>query len=60
MGFSISANGAIQGHHGPLGFFFFASDIGACEQIINKKNKGDFQEYVQTEHSKFFHDFKAI
>lgn len=25
--------------------------IGACEQIINKKNKGDFQEYIQTEHS---------
>ncbi|XP_052277232.1 vacuolar protein sorting-associated protein 33B-like isoform X2 [Dreissena polymorpha] len=25
--------------------------IGACEQIIAKKNKGDFQEYIQTEHS---------
>ncbi|WAQ99914.1 VP33B-like protein [Mya arenaria] len=25
--------------------------IGACEQIIGQKNKGDFQEYIQTEHS---------
>ncbi|XP_060574678.1 vacuolar protein sorting-associated protein 33B-like [Ruditapes philippinarum] len=25
--------------------------IGACEQIIQKKNKGDFVEYMQTEHS---------
>ncbi|KAL4227335.1 Vacuolar protein sorting-associated protein 33B [Mactra antiquata] len=25
--------------------------IGACEQIIKKKNKGDFQEFMQTEHS---------
>lgn len=28
------------------------TDIGACEQIISKKNGGDFQEYLQTEHSK--------
>lgn len=26
-------------------------DIGACEQIIARKNKGEFQEYMQTEHS---------
>jgi hypothetical protein len=32
--------------------FYLPSDIGACEQIIQKKNKGDFVEYMQTEHSK--------
>ncbi|KAK3094955.1 hypothetical protein FSP39_008319 [Pinctada imbricata] len=28
-----------------------AYHIGACEQILMKKNKDDFEEYLQTEHS---------
>ena len=30
---------------------FIITDIGACEQILGKKTKGDFEEYLQTEHS---------
>ncbi|KAJ8304877.1 hypothetical protein KUTeg_018460 [Tegillarca granosa] len=28
-----------------------AQHIGACEVILNRKTKGDFEEYLQTEHS---------
>ena len=31
--------------------YFIITDIGACEQILGKKTKGDFEEYLQTEHS---------
>ena len=34
-GFHVSASGAIQGHHGPLGFFFF--QIEFCYSF-NKTN----------------------
>lgn len=32
------------------GLFLFPADIGACESIMKKKTKQDFQELIKTEH----------
>uniref|UniRef100_G1Q2K7 VPS33B late endosome and lysosome associated n=1 Tax=Myotis lucifugus TaxID=59463 RepID=G1Q2K7_MYOLU len=49
--FSRTIEGYPSGTRNVSGGFVLSADIGACESIMKKKTKQDFQELIKTEHA---------
>ena len=46
-GFHVSASGAIQGHHGPVFFFFFSpSKLDENQKAVRYKNRVEMINFV--------------